>query len=106
MCGIFCILNADQKKEQFYKEQFVKGVNRGPEDSKTLVLHNVFFGFHRLAINGLNDISNQPFNIKNIILMCNGEIYNYKYLYELMNVTPETDSDCEVIIHLYLKYGI
>ena len=106
MCGIFCILNTDKKEEEFYKEQFVKGVNRGPEDSKTLALHNIFFGFHRLAINGLNDISNQPFNIKNIILMCNGEIYNYKYLYELMNITPETDSDCEVIIHLYLKYGI
>ncbi len=23
-----------------------------------------------------------------------------------MNFTPHTDSDCEVIIHLYLKYGI
>jgi asparagine synthase (glutamine-hydrolysing) len=23
-----------------------------------------------------------------------------------MNVIPETDSDCEVIAHLYLKYGI
>jgi asparagine synthetase B (glutamine-hydrolysing) len=23
-----------------------------------------------------------------------------------MNITPETNSDCEVIIHLFLKYGI
>lgn len=106
MCGIFCLLNGDKEQEQFYKEQFNKGVNRGPEDSKFLAFHNVFLGFHRLAINGLNSISNQPFNIKNIVLICNGEIYNYKYLYELMNVTPETNSDCEVIIHLYLKYGI
>lgn len=106
MCGIFCLLNGDKQQEQFYKEQFNKGVNRGPEDSKFLAFHNVFLGFHRLAINGLNAISSQPFNIKNIVLICNGEIYNYKYLYELMNVTPETNSDCEVIIHLYLKYGI
>jgi len=106
MCGIFCLLNGDKQQEQFYKEQFNKGVNRGPEDSKFLAFHNVFLGFHRLAINGLNNISNQPFNIKNIVLICNGEIYNYKYLYELMNITPETNSDCEVIIHLYLKYGI
>jgi asparagine synthase (glutamine-hydrolysing) len=40
------------------------------------------------------------------VLICNGEIYNYKELYKLMNVSPNTDSDCEVIIHLYLKYGI
>jgi len=106
MCGIFCVLNGDKQQEVFYKEQFYKGVNRGPEDSKFLSVHDVFLGFHRLAINGLNTVSNQPFNIKNIVLICNGEIYNYKYLYELMNVTPETNSDCEVIIHLYLKYGI
>jgi asparagine synthase (glutamine-hydrolysing) len=106
MCGIFCLLNGDKVQEIFYKEQFYKGVNRGPEDSKFMNLHNIFLGFHRLAINGLNEISNQPFTIKNIMLICNGEIYNYNYLYELMNVTPETNSDCEVIIHLYLKYGI
>lgn len=106
MCGIFCILNGEKNNEQFYKEQFIKGVNRGPEDSKFISFHNVFLGFHRLAINGIDKISNQPFNINNIILICNGEIYNYKYLYELMGVTPTTNSDCEVIIHLYLKYGM
>jgi asparagine synthase (glutamine-hydrolysing) len=106
MCGIFCILNGEKNNEQFYKEQFIKGVNRGPEDSKFISFHNVFLGFHRLAINGIDEISNQPFNINNVILICNGEIYNYKYLYELMGVNPTTNSDCEVIIHLYLKYGM
>jgi asparagine synthase (glutamine-hydrolysing) len=106
MCGIFCILNGEKNNEQFYKEQFIKGVNRGPEDSKFISFHNVFLGFHRLAINGIDKISNQPFNINNVILICNGEIYNYKYLYKLMGVTPTTNSDCEVIIHLYLKYGM
>jgi len=106
MCGIFCILNGEKNNEQFYKEQFIKGVNRGPEDSKFITSHKVFLGFHRLAINGIDKTSNQPFNIKNILLICNGEIYNYKYLYELMGITPTTNSDCEVIIHLYLKYGM
>ena len=63
-------------------------------------------GFHRLAINGLTEISNQPLVINDIVLICNGEIYNYKTLYNYMNVEPVTGSDCEVIIHLYLKYGI
>jgi len=39
-------------------------------------------------------------------LICNGEIYNYKELYKIMDVTPVTQSDCEVIIHLYKRYGI
>jgi asparagine synthase (glutamine-hydrolysing) len=106
MCGIFCILNGEKKNEQYYKKQFIKGVSRGPEDSKFVSFHNVFFGFHRLAINGIDFISNQPLNIKNIVLICNGEIYNHKYLLELMNIVPFTNSDCEVIIHLYLKYGM
>jgi asparagine synthase (glutamine-hydrolysing) len=106
MCGIFCILNGEKHNEEFYKEQFIKGANRGPEYSKFVSFHNVFLGFHRLAINGIDENSNQPFNINNVVLICNGEIYNYKYLYKLMGVTPTTNSDCEVIIHLYLKYGM
>ena len=60
----------------------------------------------RLAINGLDTISNQPFNIDDCILICNGEIYNYKKLFDEMNIIPKTNSDCEVIIHLYRKFGI
>lgn len=107
MCGIFSLLNTGSISEIFINEQFNKGKNRGPEYSKLLVTpENAKFGFHRLAINGLNDKSNQPFMINDIILICNGEIYNYKYLYELMEIKSETDSDCEVILHLYLRYGI
>lgn len=108
MCGIFLLLNNDNSFTLSYiKEQFAKGVNRGPENSNLTYLNdNLIYGFHRLAINGLDDISNQPFFINDIMLICNGEIYNYKELYSLMGVTPTTNSDCEVIIHLYLKYGI
>jgi len=108
MCGILCVLN----NTSFYSSkeimnEFQKGKNRGPDNSQYKnVGIEVNFGFHRLAINGLNDKSNQPFCIDNIFLICNGEIYNYKELYKLMNITPTTQSDCEVIIHLYKLYGI
>lgn len=106
MCGIFSIIN-DNLDFSFLKNEFNKGKHRGPENSSiSLVSINTIFGFHRLAINGLDDISNQPITFDNIILICNGEIYNYKELYKLMNIVPTTNSDCEVIIHLYLKYGI
>ena len=106
MCGIFSILN-NHYDTSIVKDNFNKGKNRGPEDSKFIKVNNVFLGFHRLAINGYNDInSNQPFNINNIHLICNGEIYNWKELYNIVNVKSHSKSDCEIIIHLYKKYGI
>jgi len=109
MCGIFALLNNENSiPDELIKTQFEKGKNRGPEFS---ILQNVSlktkFGFHRLAINGLNTESNQPIKVNNITLICNGEIYNYKELYGLLpDVKPKTDSDCEIIIHLYEKFGI
>jgi asparagine synthase (glutamine-hydrolysing) len=106
MCGIFSIIN-NNLSISYLQNEFNKGKHRGPEHSSiSHVSINTVFGFHRLAINGLDEISNQPIIINNISLICNGEIYNYKDLYKLMNVAPTTNSDCEVIIHLYLKYGI
>jgi asparagine synthase (glutamine-hydrolysing) len=111
MCGIFALLNTNSTNDNtqltIIKQQFDKGKNRGPEYS---TLENFYLkmvlGFHRLAINGLDSISNQPIVYKDVVLICNGEIYNFKQLYNYMKVTPVTNSDCEVIIHLYLKYGI
>ena len=63
--------------------------------------NHLYFVFHRLSINGLNSKSDQPFYKKNNILICNGEIYNYKSLAERYNIKLESDSDCEIILHLY-----
>jgi len=106
MCGIFSIFNNHYDYE-IVKYNFEKGKPRGPENSQLKQVNNVILGFHRLAINGYNDInSNQPFNINGIHLICNGEIYNWKELYKIINVTANSKSDCEIIIHLYEKYGI
>jgi asparagine synthase (glutamine-hydrolysing) len=107
MCGIFSLLNNNILDIDIIQTSFEKGKKRGPEFSKLSTVDILCdFGFHRLAINGLNDISNQPIIIDEIKLICNGEIYNYKELYKLLDITPTTQSDCEVIIHLYKKYGI
>ena len=106
MCGIFALLN-NQTDIGLVKNEFMKGQGRGPEFSKLDASYiKMVLGFHRLAINGLNEASNQPLVFDDIVLICNGEIYNYKQLYKYMDIEPTTGSDCEVIIHLYLKYGI
>ena len=112
MCGIFALLNYENKYSiEFISQQFKKGRDRGPENSQLCkVSRKLMFGFHRLAINGLTNESSQPIIKGDIILICNGEIYNYKELYELMDATgaviPSTHSDCEVILWLYERYGI
>lgn len=120
MCGIFALLNHQEKQnnnetltDAIILEQFMKGVRRGPEFSKLVkcldksnIENNLLLGFHRLAINGLNKESNQPLTNENVTLVCNGEIYNYRKLYDYMGIKGNTDSDCEVIIHLYKRYGI
>ena len=111
MCGIFALLNTDGSSNEltrnYIEEQFMKGKNRGPEYSTLRnVMVNAMFGFHRLAINGLNPESHQPLCYNDVMLICNGEIYNYKELYEMMEIEPKSGSDCEVIIYLYIKYGI
>lgn len=111
MCGIFALLNYSKSyksSKQDLENEFKKGYRRGPEVSKIEFHDDIDFvqGFHRLAINGLNQESNQPLDINGCSLICNGEIYNYEYLYNLMGTTPKTGSDCEVILHLYKKYGI
>tara|TARA_B100001540_G_scaffold213457_1_gene188326 strand:- start:136 stop:1995 length:1860 start_codon:yes stop_codon:yes gene_type:complete len=108
MCGIFALLNNTRTfTKDYLKNTFAKGKNRGPETSEFKILdESTVFGFHRLAINGLDMNSSQPMTINGITLICNGEIYNYKQLFQQINVTPQTNSDCEIIIHLYEKYGI
>ena len=108
MCGIFALLNkSNYLTPKFIDDAFMNGKNRGPEKSKyTFINPYTEFGFHRLAINGLNDESNQPMEQDDCILICNGEIYNYDVIYKDEGFSPKTRSDCEVIIHLYKKYGI
>lgn len=109
MCGIFALLNSKYQSFTNIKENFMKTQKRGPEYSELVNIPsiNAYLGFHRLAINGFNEKkSNQPFFIDGVYLVCNGEIYNHKSLIDILNITPRSRSDCEVIIHLYKRYGM
>ena len=107
MCGIYWFLhtktniNSDTIEKKFYK-----GRGRGPDDSKFIKNGNSLIGFHRLAINDLTTSGEQPFHINDCTLVCNGEIYNHKELVEQYDLNVKSSSDCEVIIHLYKKFGI
>ena len=109
MCGIFSNLSSVKNDIELLKKNGMKCQHRGPDETKELFIpndnKNIYIMFHRLAINGLNPQSGQPLSLTddNVILVCNGEIYNYKILAEKYDIKLETESDCEIILHLYNK---
>jgi asparagine synthase (glutamine-hydrolysing) len=77
--------------------------HRGPDYSSFEVFNNVIVGFHRLAIVDDSFRSNQPFvyedDVRTIVFICNGEIYNYKEIRAKYGLTCK--NDCAVIPEVY-----
>ena len=102
MCGI-TVFFGDHTVPNLY-HYFNRGSKRGPEQYVYECNQDVHMGFHRLAINGLEKSSSQPLHYKQYVLVCNGEIYNYKELIKKYNFKMDTKSDCEVILKLYERF--
>ena len=64
--------------------------NRGPDSQNHLEFkynHRYFYFFHsRLSIIDLKNDSNQPFVKNNLLIIFNGEIYNYLELERIRNL--------------------
>ncbi len=102
MCGIVGC-NYDAKVD--FKEVTHILDNRGPDNCSVKRIGDNFFGHTRLSIIDLDDEANQPMVYDDILIVFNGEIYNYDELKVEENLICETSSDTEVIIRLYQKYG-
>lgn len=117
MCGINGIITFKEESESQLKQR-INAMNnmiihRGPDDDGVFVHTNnnygIALGMRRLAIIDLSS-GKQPMysEDKKIVIVFNGEIYNYKLLRkELENkgVTFYTHSDTEVILKLYENQG-
>ena len=84
-------------------------VHRGPDDDGTHVDRGVGIGARRLSIidlpGGHQPIANED---GSIVLAFNGEIYNYRELQASLRARGHvlrTNSDTEVVVHLYEEYG-
>ena len=98
MCGIWAYISKERKD---YYNYFTKISHRGPDASSFISVNDASIGFHRLAINENNLSAMQPYYNNNVILICNGEIYNYKELIYKYNLNITTNADCLTILHLY-----
>jgi len=110
MCGIFGVFG-NYDNDKLYS-LFMKIKKRGKHKSVYIEGDDYKVGFHRLSIIDKSINGDQPFahhtNNRDIYAICNGEIYNYKKFkkqYE-NSYNFKSNSDCEVLIPLYLEYGI
>lgn len=112
MCGITGVCYKDPQRRpslDVVKRMSDKLVHRGPDDAQNVANGNAGFGFRRLSIIDLVHGS-QPFysNDGSVMLICNGEIYNYKELRAELSAKGyvfNTNSDIEVLVSLYVEYG-
>lgn len=109
MCGIFACYSYKEiidSSECLNKLKLLR--HRGPDQSNFWQNDNIWIGFNRLAIQDTNIRGMQPFHSADgrYICVCNGEIYNYKELYDeyLPEYECKSNSDCEVIIPLFIKF--
>lgn len=109
MCGICGFVGYRKEQKDVLKEMMSKLIHRGPDSEGSYQDSDVSVGFRRLAIVDLEKGEQPIFNEnKSMLLICNGEIYNYREI----RITLEecghifsTDSDVEVILHGYEEYG-
>ena len=109
MCGILVYTGSDKMLRLSIASEFQKIKYRGPNNTIALDLNEKgWMGFHRLKIVDTSDKGNQPLSYKNIHLVANGEIYNYRTLQERYTgtYTFQSESDCEVIIPMFLEFGM
>ncbi len=108
MCGIAGFAkNTQLKDSRQVIDKLVASLNhRGPDGSGFFENESIALVHTRLSIIDLSEKGNQPlFNEdRSLVLICNGEIYNYQEIRSGLikkGHTFSSSSDSEVILHLY-----
>jgi asparagine synthase (glutamine-hydrolysing) len=109
MCGIAGIVNSDLARDVAMRRMLDALTHRGPDGEGIYHDELATLGHRRLSIIDLAG-GQQPLRNadRSILLVCNGEIYNYRELrgeLERDGYQFLTHSDCEVIIALYERVG-
>lgn len=104
MCAVFGILG--EYNESMAKKALSKLSHRGPDYCGIIQRERLFFAHQRLSIQDSHHRSHQPLKHKNILLSFNGEVYNFKELKKELDYEFKTQSDTEVILAAYLKWGV
>lgn len=114
MCGICGYIRKREVTLEKLRQMNDTMYHRGPDDSGAEIYpmsggYRLGLAQRRLAIMDLSVLGHQPMHSDNgrIVLVYNGEIYNFRELREELADYPfRSDCDTEVIIAAYLKWGV
>ena len=110
MCGICGYISNTNLTEDIIVSMNNMMIHRGPDSSGYYRKNNIALAMKRLAILDLKTGDQPIYNSnKSKLIIYNGEVYNYKEIRkELQNSgsTFATNSDTEVILQGYEKYGL
>ena len=110
MCGIAGIVGLEDREKAGHKIHLMTESlkHRGPDATGVFVDDRIALGHLRLSIIDLSESANQPFfdRTNRFAITYNGEIYNYREVKKLLPDYPfRTDSDTEVVLAAYEKFG-
>ena len=107
MCGIAGFVGKEKNMKKVLKGMTDRIKHRGPDAEGFFVRDGVALGQRRLSIIDIEGGKQPMFSHDgNLVVVFNGEIYNYKELKkELKNYPFQTDSDTEVLLYGYQEWG-
>ncbi|MBO6523478.1 MAG: asparagine synthase (glutamine-hydrolyzing) [Balneolaceae bacterium] len=111
MCGIHGFIDiklSNESQKHVIKKMLASTSHRGPDFSDHHIIKEVVLGHNRLSIIDLSKDANQPFIKHGLVLVFNGEVYNFIELrkeLEKEHVHFKTNSDTEVVLESYKKWG-
>ncbi len=110
MCGIIGFTNRIENAKSVLTEMMDRIRHRGPDAGGQYIDADIALGHRRLSIIDVTEQGDQPmFNEdRSLVLIFNGEIYNYQPLREELIAaghTFRTQTDSEVLLHGYEEYG-
>jgi asparagine synthase (glutamine-hydrolysing) len=111
MCGIAGIIDSSLSRDQgegLLKNMLETIRYRGPDNSSQWIDMPVLLGHDRLSIIDLSDAANQPMEFANLIIVYNGEVYNYLEIRDELikkGYRFRTNSDTEVVLAAYQEWG-
>ena len=108
MCGIVGFVTNAKEKKKIIKEMADTINHRGPDGEGYYVDQDVALGHKRLSIIDINGGAQPMYNDReDIVIVYNGEIYNYPELKSELEQKYEfkTNCDTEVLVHGYEEWG-
>jgi asparagine synthase (glutamine-hydrolysing) len=104
MCGLAGFIGFNDNEHLSQQANVIQS-HRGPDHQATWSDDHISLAHQRLSIIDLSERGNQPLQKDNLLIVFNGEIYNYqelrKELEEAGGIEFKSDSDTEVVLEYY-----